>query len=116
MTSLLANIYFPTLSTWPTLGLSCIFTAQRKQESQFAAGLSSRMASSSSSHLPPSAYNPRRHVGVHAERISDVASTEFPGHYPGEDHSWSLARFKDVSTSREYFSTPAHRTGLVFRT
>ncbi|KAI0333208.1 insert subdomain of RNA polymerase alpha subunit [Cubamyces sp. BRFM 1775] len=53
------------------------------------------MASSSSSHLPPSAYNPRRHVGVHAERISDVASTEFPGHYPGEDHSWSLARFKE---------------------
>ncbi|KAI0764285.1 insert subdomain of RNA polymerase alpha subunit [Trametes elegans] len=53
------------------------------------------MASSSSSHLPPAAYNPRRHVGVHAERVSDVASTEFPGHYPGEDHSWSLARFKD---------------------
>ena len=65
------------------------------------------MASSSSSHLPPSAYNPRRHVGVHAERISDVASTEFPGHYPGEDHSWSLARFKEVSTSREYFSPPS---------
>ncbi|KAI0644789.1 insert subdomain of RNA polymerase alpha subunit [Trametes meyenii] len=51
------------------------------------------MASSSS--LPPSAYNPRRHVGVHAERVSDVASTDFPGHYPGEDHSWSLARFKE---------------------
>ncbi|KAI0628446.1 insert subdomain of RNA polymerase alpha subunit [Trametes polyzona] len=53
------------------------------------------MASSSSSHLPPSVFNPRRHVGVHAERISDVASTEFPGHYPGEDHSWNLARFKE---------------------
>ncbi|KAI0365884.1 insert subdomain of RNA polymerase alpha subunit [Pilatotrama ljubarskyi] len=53
------------------------------------------MASSSSSHLPASVFNPRRHVGVHAERISDVASTEFPGHYPGEDHSWDLARFKE---------------------
>ncbi|KAH9856839.1 insert subdomain of RNA polymerase alpha subunit [Lenzites betulinus] len=56
------------------------------------------MASSSSSHLPSSVFNPRRHVGVHAERVSDVASTEFPGHYPGEDHSWSLARFKENLT------------------
>ncbi|TFK93171.1 insert subdomain of RNA polymerase alpha subunit [Polyporus arcularius HHB13444] len=54
------------------------------------------MASSSSSHLPASVFNPRRHVGVHAERVSDVASTEFPGHYPGEDHSWSLAKFKET--------------------
>ena len=54
------------------------------------------MASSSSSHLPQSVFNPRRHVGVHAERVSDVASTEFPGHYPGEDHSWNLAKFKEV--------------------
>ncbi|TBU40857.1 insert subdomain of RNA polymerase alpha subunit [Dichomitus squalens] len=52
------------------------------------------MASSSSSHLPQSVFNPRRHVGVHAERVSDVSSTEFPGHYPGEDHSWNLAKFK----------------------
>ena len=54
------------------------------------------MAASSSSHLPASVFNPRRHVGVHAERVSDVSSTEFPGHYPGEDHSWNLAKFKEV--------------------
>ncbi|KAI0800444.1 insert subdomain of RNA polymerase alpha subunit [Fomes fomentarius] len=53
------------------------------------------MASSSSSYLPASVFNPRRHVGVHAERVSDVASTDFPGHYPGEDHSWNLAKFKE---------------------
>lgn len=47
--------------------------------------------------LPKSVYNPRRHVGVHAERVSDVSSTEYPGHYPGEDHSWNLEEFKKVS-------------------
>ncbi|KAK7691395.1 hypothetical protein QCA50_004794 [Cerrena zonata] len=48
----------------------------------------------SSSKLPQSAYNPRRHVGVHAEWISDVSSTDYPGHYPHEDHSWDLEKFK----------------------
>ncbi|KAH8110387.1 DNA-directed RNA polymerase [Phellopilus nigrolimitatus] len=37
----------------------------------------------------------RRLVGVHAERVSDVSSADFPGHYPDEDHSWSLDRFKE---------------------
>ena len=45
-----------------------------------------------------SLYNPRRHVGIHAERVSDVADTEFPGHYPNEDHSWDLQKFKKVIT------------------
>ncbi len=47
--------------------------------------------------LPKSVYDPRRHVGVHAERVSDVSNTEYPGHYPGEDHSWDLEKFKKVS-------------------
>ncbi|CAA7263088.1 unnamed protein product [Cyclocybe aegerita] len=38
--------------------------------------------------------DPRRLVGVHAERVTDVSSRDFPGHYPGEDHSWNLQRFK----------------------
>ena len=77
-----------------------------RQESQFARTASSKMASSSSSHLPASVFNPGRHVGVHAERVSDVASTDFPGHYPGEDHSWSLEEFKKVCpvVSLLYFS------------
>ncbi|KAK2464486.1 hypothetical protein APHAL10511_003465 [Amanita phalloides] len=37
--------------------------------------------------------NPRRLVGVHAERVTNVSSTDFPGHYPDEDHSWSLLEF-----------------------
>ncbi|KAG1753197.1 DNA-directed RNA polymerase [Suillus lakei] len=39
-------------------------------------------------------FDPRKHVGVHAERVSHVSSTNFPGHYPHEDHSWDLERFK----------------------
>jgi hypothetical protein len=41
-------------------------------------------------------YNPRRHVGIHAEHISDVSSRDFPGHYPGEDNSWNLDLFRKV--------------------
>ena len=32
-------------------------------------------------------------VGINAETVTNVTSTDFPGHYPGEDHTWSLARF-----------------------
>ncbi|KAI9679967.1 MAG: DNA-directed RNA polymerase core subunit rpc40 [Caeruleum heppii] len=35
----------------------------------------------------------RRIVGVNAETVTNVTSTDFPGHYPGEDHSWSLEKF-----------------------
>ena len=51
---------------------------------------------SSSQLLPAAVLSPRRHVNLHAERVSDVSSTEYPGHYPGEDHAWDLARFKEV--------------------
>ncbi|KAF9053420.1 DNA-directed RNA polymerase [Panaeolus papilionaceus] len=45
--------------------------------------------------MPPSTtFNPRRLVGIHAERVTDVSSTDFPGHYPGEDHSWDLEKFQ----------------------
>jgi len=40
--------------------------------------------------------NPRRLVGVTAERATHVSSTDFPGHYPNEDHSWNLSQFRQV--------------------
>ncbi|KAJ7184397.1 DNA-directed RNA polymerase [Mycena filopes] len=43
-------------------------------------------------------YNPRRLVGIQAERVTDVSSRDFPGHYPGEDHSWSLDKFRENLT------------------
>lgn len=41
-------------------------------------------------------YEKRRLVGVHAERVSDVSSTDYPGVYPGLDDSWNLKKFKKV--------------------
>ncbi|KZT27152.1 hypothetical protein NEOLEDRAFT_1131160 [Neolentinus lepideus HHB14362 ss-1] len=48
-------------------------------------------ASTSSQSL----YDRRRHVRVDAERARDVSSTDFPGYYPDEDHSWNLEKFKE---------------------
>ncbi|TFY79125.1 hypothetical protein EWM64_g4886 [Hericium alpestre] len=48
------------------------------------------MASASTS----TGFDPRIHVGVRAERVTNVSSTDFPGHYPDEDHSWDLQKFK----------------------
>ncbi|KAF9467881.1 DNA-directed RNA polymerase [Collybia nuda] len=42
------------------------------------------------------AINPRRLVGIQAERVTNVSSTDYPGHYPDEDHSWNLGRFKET--------------------
>jgi DNA-directed RNA polymerases I and III subunit RPAC1 len=44
----------------------------------------------------PKQYNPREHVGLLEERVTNVSSTDFPGHYPDEDHSWDLKKFKKV--------------------
>lgn len=40
--------------------------------------------------------HPRRLVKIGAERVSHVGDTEFPGHYPSEDHSWDLDKFREV--------------------
>ncbi|KAI9806860.1 MAG: DNA-directed RNA polymerase core subunit rpc40 [Piccolia ochrophora] len=37
----------------------------------------------------------RKIVGVNAETVTNVSSADFPGHYPGEDHSWSLDHFNE---------------------
>ncbi|KAF6746738.1 DNA-directed RNA polymerase [Ephemerocybe angulata] len=44
--------------------------------------------------MPAQTFDDRRLVGVHAERVSAVSSTDYPGVYPGEDHSWDLEIFK----------------------
>ena len=53
------------------------------------------------SQLPsstPKNVSERRLVGVHPEHVSNVSSTDFPGHYPDEDHlhTFSLSRFKSA--------------------
>ncbi|KAG8857819.1 DNA-directed RNA polymerase core subunit rpc40 [Tulasnella sp. 330] len=37
----------------------------------------------------------RRQVVYHPERVGHVASTDYPGVYPGEDNSWDLEKFKE---------------------
>jgi len=32
-------------------------------------------------------------VGINKETVTDVTSTDFPGHYPGEDNSWDINTF-----------------------
>lgn len=44
----------------------------------------------------PTEYHSRQLVKLSAEKVSNISSTEFPGHYPGEDHSWDLQKFKRV--------------------
>jgi hypothetical protein len=45
---------------------------------------------------PEALANTRRHVRVEPERIRDVSSVDYPGHFPNEDHSWDLTRFRKV--------------------
>ncbi|KAI2904045.1 hypothetical protein CBS63078_5680 [Aspergillus niger] len=37
----------------------------------------------------------RRIVDINPETVSNIPSTDFPGHWPGESHEWSLAKFKN---------------------
>ncbi|KAK9478846.1 DNA-directed RNA polymerase [Lipomyces japonicus] len=37
----------------------------------------------------------RNRVGIEFDRVTNVHSTDFPGYYPGEDHSWNLDKFKE---------------------
>jgi len=46
--------------------------------------------------MPPQTFHKRRLVGLQPESVTNVSNTEYPGHYPDEDHSWKLAYFKKV--------------------
>ena len=41
--------------------------------------------------------SPEKVVGINAETVTNVTATDFPHHYIGEDNSWSLEKFRDVS-------------------
>ncbi|KAL9105706.1 MAG: hypothetical protein Q9227_009146 [Pyrenula ochraceoflavens] len=38
----------------------------------------------------------RKIVGVNPETVTNIASTDFPGHWPGEDHVWDLEKFRQT--------------------
>jgi DNA-directed RNA polymerase I and III subunit RPAC1 len=58
------------------------------------------------SHLSQAKLDRRKVVGVNAETVTDVSSTDFPGHYPGEDHAWDMNRFKQNLHIKFYHNTP----------
>ena len=35
-------------------------------------------------------------IGINEETVTNIPSTDFPGHWPGESHEWSLEKFKKV--------------------
>lgn len=35
-------------------------------------------------------------ININAETITDIPSTDFPGHWPGESHEWSIEKFQNV--------------------
>lgn len=37
----------------------------------------------------------KKEVGIEIDRVTDVTSTDYPGHYPGEDNSWDIKKFKN---------------------
>ena len=38
----------------------------------------------------------RKVVGINKETVTNITSTDFPLHHPGEDHSWSLSKFRNA--------------------
>ncbi|KAG8218301.1 DNA-directed RNA polymerase [Butyriboletus roseoflavus] len=44
-------------------------------------------------------FDPKRHVGVHPERVSHVSSTDYPGHLPAQDEAWNFTKFQQVCPS-----------------
>lgn len=56
-----------------------------------------------SSNLPALTQMPIQTVGINLETVTDIASTDFPGHVPGEEAGFSLSRF------RAGFSVAFHR-------
>ncbi|KAK4144933.1 DNA-directed RNA polymerase [Dichotomopilus funicola] len=47
-------------------------------------------------HKPPTKeeLERRKIVGINEETITDVASSDYPLHYPGEEHSWDIDAFR----------------------
>ena len=48
----------------------------------------------------------RKIVGINAETVTDVASTDFPGHWPGEDMAWDAAKFRKSFSVQFYHNEP----------
>ena len=50
----------------------------------------------------------RKTVGVNRHTVTNVSSTDFPGHYPGEDHSFRIDQFVKDCNIKFHHLTPSH--------
>lgn len=48
----------------------------------------------------------RKTVGINQETVTNISSTDFPGHYPGEDAAWSIDKFANKLSVQFYKNTP----------
>ncbi|RKF56164.1 DNA-directed RNA polymerases I and III subunit RPAC1 [Golovinomyces cichoracearum] len=55
---------------------------------------------------PQPAHDRRKLVGVNLETVTDVSSTDYPGHYPGEDHSWNKDIFEKNFSVQFHYNEP----------
>ncbi|KAI5308311.1 DNA-directed RNA polymerase core subunit rpc40 [Ascosphaera atra] len=37
----------------------------------------------------------RKIVDINKETVTNIAATDFPGHWPGESHEWNIQKFKE---------------------
>lgn len=42
-------------------------------------------------------------IGINAETVTNIPSTDFPGHWPGESHAWALDQFRRVCSSTDQY-------------
>lgn len=67
--------------------------------------------------MPPSEiqnhYDRRKIIGINQETVTDVSSTDYPGHYPGENHSWDKNIFEQ-NFSASSISYLALKASLTF--
>ncbi|RPA86875.1 putative DNA-directed RNA polymerase I and III subunit Rpc40 [Ascobolus immersus RN42] len=52
--------------------------------------------------------DPRRIIKINEETVTNVAATDFPGHYPGEDHAWDLNLFRKNLKVEFHKNKPLH--------
>jgi len=47
----------------------------------------------------------RKTVGINPETVTNITSTDFPGHHPGEDAAWSIEKFEKGLTVKFHENT-----------
>lgn len=55
---------------------------------------------------PQSVFDRRKFVGINQETVTDTSSTDYPGHFSGEDNSWNKEIFEQNFTVQFHHNEP----------